>query len=204
MKIDLLTPDLYQKMPWKNGKGTTNEIAIFPPGSTLAKNDFFWRLSSADISEDGPFSPIPTYDRHLAIIEGPGVNLTFADGEEPLLPGEVLNFRGDQAVYSRLLKGPIKDLGLMIKSDYGFANFEILKLNPQQIEFGQGTHLIFVISGSLLLQHVGSSTEKPIAIEKFQTAVFVNADALRPEFYSVLGIPGTQFAFIQIHSRIQS
>src|SRR5688500_2425780 len=42
-----LTPANYRVMPWKNGQGTTTEIAAFPPGAGL--ETFVWRISMADI-----------------------------------------------------------------------------------------------------------------------------------------------------------
>src|SRR5690349_9614552 len=57
-------------MPWKNGKGTTTQFAIHPPGSSIADNSFVWRLSSATMSESGPFSSYPQYTRILIHTEG--------------------------------------------------------------------------------------------------------------------------------------
>ena len=54
--------------PWKNGGGTTAEIAIGPPGATL--DAFDWRISMARVASDGPFSSFPGVDRTLSIIDG--------------------------------------------------------------------------------------------------------------------------------------
>ena len=37
-----------QTMPWKNGEGSTTELAIFPPGATL--EDFVWSNSAPTTS----------------------------------------------------------------------------------------------------------------------------------------------------------
>ena len=62
-----------ESAPWKNGGGSTTEIAIAPPGAGL--DDFDWRISLATISEDGPFSVFPGIDRTLILhtTEGPNV-----------------------------------------------------------------------------------------------------------------------------------
>ena len=52
--LTLLTTDHYGAMPWKNGLGVTAQIAIHPPGATLA--DFTWRISSAEVRGSNPFS----------------------------------------------------------------------------------------------------------------------------------------------------
>ena len=55
-------------MPWKNGGGTTAEIAAFPDGAGF--NAFDWRISLAEVASDGPFSAFPGIDRTLMLVEG--------------------------------------------------------------------------------------------------------------------------------------
>jgi len=68
--------------PWKNGGGSTIEIAIGPPGATVL--NFDWRISLASISHSGPFSSFPGIDRTLALVDGPGLTLDI-DGTRHLL-----------------------------------------------------------------------------------------------------------------------
>lgn len=65
-------------MPWKNGGGTTQEIACWPPGAGLA--DFGWRVSIATIAAAGPFSLFEGVDRLIMLLEGEGVHLRSRDG----------------------------------------------------------------------------------------------------------------------------
>ena len=58
------------RVPWKNGGGTTAEVAVHPPGAGL--DDFDWRISMADVAVDGPFSRFPGVDRTLVLAEGRG------------------------------------------------------------------------------------------------------------------------------------
>lgn len=51
--IQLLKLHDFQKMPWKNGLGFTLEIARKPSAET---DDFDWRVSMADVENDGEFS----------------------------------------------------------------------------------------------------------------------------------------------------
>jgi len=53
---------------WKNGKGFTSELAVFPYGADL--ETFGWRVSIAEVRESGPFSNFPGIDRSLAVLEG--------------------------------------------------------------------------------------------------------------------------------------
>ncbi|MCC2975919.1 HutD family protein [Sphingomonas sp. PL-96] len=53
---------------WKNGVGTTREIAVFPPAAVAG--DFLWRLSLAKVEVEGAFSTFAGVDRVLAIVQG--------------------------------------------------------------------------------------------------------------------------------------
>jgi environmental stress-induced protein Ves len=54
---------------WKNGGGSTTEIAVAPMGASL--DDFDWRVSMARVASDGPFSEFAGIDRTLDILKGP-------------------------------------------------------------------------------------------------------------------------------------
>ncbi|CAB5515373.1 HutD family protein [Achromobacter anxifer] len=101
----------YPRMPWRNGGGTTQEVACNPGGSTAA---FDWRLSIADVAQDGGFSAFTGYQRIITVLEGQGIQLT-VDGQEkaPLTPRRAYAFSGDAQVQCRLLGGPIRDFNLI-------------------------------------------------------------------------------------------
>lgn len=100
-------------MPWKNGGGTTTEIAAHPPGASL--DNFDWRISMAHVGMDGPFSSFPGIDRTLSVLIGNGIALAFGDGETVRLDRAALPypFAADRAVEGRLVDGPIDDLNVM-------------------------------------------------------------------------------------------
>ena len=102
-------------MPWKNGGGVTQEVAIWPPSATL--DAFDWRISIAEVAQGGPFSTFPGIDRVLTVIEGAGLKLSV----EGLASAELddrappFAFPGDAACTATLRKGPIRDLNLMVR-----------------------------------------------------------------------------------------
>ncbi|KAG1386906.1 hypothetical protein G6F60_014319 [Rhizopus arrhizus] len=98
-------------MPWRNGAGTTQEVACNPGGSAAA---FDWRLSIADVAQDGGFSAFTGLQRIITVLEGRGIQLT-VDGREqaPLAPRQAYAFSGDAQVQCRLLDGPIRDFNLI-------------------------------------------------------------------------------------------
>ncbi|MFY3139503.1 HutD family protein [Achromobacter xylosoxidans] len=101
----------YPRMPWRNGGGTTQEVACNDGGSTSA---FEWRLSIADVAQDGGFSRFSGLQRIITVLEGAGIALT-VDGsaQPPLRPREAYAFSGDADVDCRLLDGPIRDFNLI-------------------------------------------------------------------------------------------
>ncbi len=100
-------------MPWKNGGGTTTEIAVAPEGASLA--DFGWRISMAHVGGDGPFSSFPGIDRTLSVLTGNGIRLAFGDGETVRLDraSAPFAFAADRAVDGLLVDGAIDDLNVM-------------------------------------------------------------------------------------------
>ena len=85
-------------------------MACNPGGSTAG---FEWRLSIADVGQDGGFSAFDGFQRIITVLEGAGIELT-VDGrrEPPLGPRRAYAFRGDAKVDCRLLDGPIRDFNL--------------------------------------------------------------------------------------------
>ncbi|HEV7334377.1 MAG TPA: HutD family protein [Bosea sp. (in: a-proteobacteria)] len=100
-------------MPWKNGGGTTTEIAVSPDGASLS--DFDWRISMAHVGQDGPFSSFPGIDRTLSVLTGAGITLAFGDGEHVRLDrsSAPYPFAADRAVEGVLVDGAIDDLNVM-------------------------------------------------------------------------------------------
>ncbi len=109
-----LRPADYRLMPWKNGGGSTTEIAIEPQGASLGE-PFLWRVSSATVAASGPFSAFSGLQRSLLLVEGVGFILDI-EGQGRLRlkhPGQVVSFSGDAAVGATLIQGPCVDFGVI-------------------------------------------------------------------------------------------
>ncbi|MET1161438.1 MAG: HutD family protein [Pseudoxanthomonas sp.] len=100
----------YRRERWKNGAGWTREIVRVPE-----TEEWDWRLSIAEIEQDGPFSLFPGIERELVLIRGNGLRLRFDDEEirELQPPHDRIRFAGERAVYGELLDGPTHDFNLM-------------------------------------------------------------------------------------------
>ena len=122
----VLSPADYRRMPWKNGGGHTAEIATFPAGSDFAS--FVWRVSIAEIRQDGPFSPFAGVDRTLVLLAGSGMRLT---GEgvtiELRMAFEPVVFSGDASLQCGLLAGPVRDFNLMVRRDAARGNVVVCR-----------------------------------------------------------------------------
>jgi environmental stress-induced protein Ves len=104
-----------QATPWKNGGGSTTEIAIAPPGAGF--EEFDWRISLATIAIDGPFSVFPGIDRTLALVDGPGVALDIDGKDRFLLCDEdpVFEFRGEREIIATVGGAPTTDFNVMTR-----------------------------------------------------------------------------------------
>jgi len=103
----------YRRMRWKNGGGWTTQIAVSPPDAA----EFDWRVSIAEIDSNGPFSPFPGCERHIALLEGAGMQLD-VDGEQGVRLDQRLRFHtfsGDRAAHGRLLSGPVRDFNVIVR-----------------------------------------------------------------------------------------
>ncbi|RZA28175.1 MAG: HutD family protein [Lysobacteraceae bacterium] len=109
-------------VPWKNGGGSTTEIAIGPPDSGF--EDFEWRVSLATIEKDGAFSLFPGVDRTLALVEGHGMLLEI-DGEPTLVTDAepVVAFDGSSEVTAKLSRGGSTDFNAMTRSERCYHTF---------------------------------------------------------------------------------
>ena len=118
----------YQRMPWKNGGGTTTEIwKVLSPSGEMQ-----WRLSIADVASDGPFSEFPGIDRWIMVIEGKGMTLDIAGMGKCRLdrPFEPLFFAGDAKTDCTLIDGPIRDFNLMVARGFGTGGLRVVALSP--------------------------------------------------------------------------
>ena len=96
---------------WRNGGGTTWQVAAARTDPNTA--DFEWRISIAEIAEDGAFSSFPGIDRTIAVIQGAGIRL-IVDGEQGVLGAmEPRSFSGDSVTSCELIEGSTRDLNLM-------------------------------------------------------------------------------------------
>ncbi|MCW5284891.1 HutD/Ves family protein [Verminephrobacter eiseniae] len=141
--------------PWKNGAGSTQELACWPPGAGM--DHFAWRLSVATIARSGPFSVFPGVQRQIMLLGGDGVHLRHARGRwEHLLDQrwQPFAFDGDEPLECRLAGGPSTALNLMLRHGLCSGTLQVLRSAPAPETPAAG--LCMVLQG--LWQWRGSSS----------------------------------------------
>ncbi len=138
-------------MPWKNGRGSTLELAVEPAGATL-ETGFQWRVSSAEVLVSGPFSAFPGMARWLVLLEGAGFEIDFGPHGRvnltaPLVP---IHFSGDWSAMAFLVDGPCRDLNLMVDPRLYRARLEAFHLaSSRRLPLSAARTLLFVARGTL-------------------------------------------------------
>jgi environmental stress-induced protein Ves len=150
--IRLLRAADHRVMPWKNGGGSTTEIAVAPAGASI--DNFDWRVSTATVAADGPFSLFPGVDRVLAVLAGAGIDLQgIAPRGAPSGSARIdrtsapVAFAADVPVTGCLCDGPITDLNVMTRRGRFAARVRRAAEGAETVEVADGgTVLLFAVA----------------------------------------------------------
>lgn len=167
--------------PWANGGGITRQLAA-GHGETVtlgsgAKGDAWdWRISIAEVTKAGPFSPLPGIDRVLTIIDGDLVALTVDGVEHALEKYRTFRFSGDSDTSASLPTGALMDLNVMTRRGAfkGYATIlELSKKRPHPVFAGQ---FAVLLQGQATAFHGspadnGTELGEPVALGKLDTVV---------------------------------
>jgi uncharacterized protein len=159
--------------PWSNGGGVTREVAAHPPGAGW--DTFAWRVSLADVTRDGPYSPLPGARRILTVVDGAGLELT-VDGTPHHLPGRYrpFAFPGGADTDCRLLSGPVVNLNVMLRDGRAAATVETVRRSrtvatcrpPDHDAGGQHAVMVVALEGRTELR-----TDPAATLERFDAAL---------------------------------
>jgi len=185
-----LTPAQYRSMPWKNGKGTTIEIAVFPGQAFL--NDFEWRVSRAAVMEDGGFSHFEGIDRSLALLQGQGMRLHVDNVLQPVDgANNIAVFSGDATTHAELIDGPITDFNLMTRRSrctHALSCWEGLASRV----LPKGSVLLYCARGSGKL----TGNDSPVALQEDEAIQFCAQD--QDTTWSLQSAAHSRFYCVQI------
>jgi environmental stress-induced protein Ves len=188
-----LKPADSRRVPWKNGAGTTLELAVEPPGATF-ETGFAWRLSTAEVAVPSPFSAFPGLQRTLLLLTGEGLRVDFGergvvDLQESLVP---LVFSGGWPATATLIGSPCTDLNLMVDPTRCSAQLRILQLQrPCLLNPQAPTALLFVARGTVYVPagdlHLGPRHT-------------LRVDGAAPSIQLVPGYGGAALVFVEIRT----
>jgi environmental stress-induced protein Ves len=183
--LTLLPHSQYKIMPWKNGLGQTAQIQIFPENAQFP-NSFSWRLSSAQVRAEDPFSNFEGCQRVLTIVDGAGLILN----DTKLLPGEVIYFSGEDSVYCRLIDGAVVDLGVIWKPELVSVTLAVRELEGEEnFELSSNaTHFAYVINGTVKIGPVKVQAGDSVKIQEV-SQITVSPDSLHSSLALISIVP---------------
>lgn len=142
MTLQHIPFEQFNAKPWKNGLGTTYDIAMLPLGADHASFDLRFALSP--IVEDNVFSAFPGVERVITPIEGEQLSLVFDDTESQLSLYQSLRFDSALTPMGRPLSGPIKVINVMAKRhSWNFISCDVTDQDEYDIQSGE---LLFVFA----------------------------------------------------------
>ena len=143
---------------WHNGGGQTRELLRWP---ICADTPWQLRISFADIESNGPFSAFNNVERWFVVVDGAGVELSFADGKKRMSKTSApLRFDGGAPPQCELIDGTTRDLNLMLQNGSGQMQTALDRLawRPMAAQCG-----LFTAAAGYI--HVGLKPIGPIAAQ---------------------------------------
>ncbi len=153
--------------PWRNRGGWTRTVAVAevgaePPATTTSasaattttgtgRTPPHWRVSAADITQDGPFSVFEGLDRTAVLLDGPGLKLVAPQATIAFEQvGDLAAFPGEMPLQAHLGTGPARLWNVMVERSRWRADVQLQATATARVE--PGAHaVILVLSGTLLV-----------------------------------------------------
>ena len=146
MSSRVIRPQDWQRQIWKNGQGTTNQLLIEEDAQGI-----IWRVSIAEVKQDGPFSIFAGFERVIALLDGDGFTMNFDGGASHTLERRFqdFTFAGDSQIHCKLLGNSSRDFNLMTRRDKVNAQFKTIQLAAGETYQQQlsSRNMIFVAAG---------------------------------------------------------
>ena len=146
----------YARIPWKNGRGVTRRVAVFPAEAGYQALD--WHVSRTAIAHDTPFSQLTGLDRQLLLVSGEGLILRLRSEADHVdlerridRPLEPFAFRGDWEADCAIVDGPVEVLNVMTRRGRAAARLEVRAFaKPETLRKQADETLVALAAGSEL------------------------------------------------------
>jgi uncharacterized protein len=155
-----------RRVPWKNGRGVTEELALWPANASFEDGRLDWRISKAKVEAAGPFSCFPGCERILVVTRGEGLVLSHPESSKRrrLRSLEPYRFSGDEATEAELDARPVEDFNVIVARERASADVEVLRLARRHalLELSPGHAFLHLSAGKLVARVTGE--EEPFAL----------------------------------------
>lgn len=168
MKYRHLTMQDYQKMPWKNGLGSTLQLCIYPEYASVQTNDFGWRISSAKVPRQSAFSLFPKHERFLMLVEGEEIILSQNKATMSLRHGEVIQFPGSSATHCVTSQEHTRDLNVFVDLNRFYADVQIFTGKQLHLLSSHAKNFVIALSDSTTLSFQDGTQLQLKQLECFQ------------------------------------
>ena len=149
--MQILAAETSRTMPWKNGLGSTLELATDAP---RADDAWSWRLSIADVPSRAACSTFVGISRVLLVLDGDGLLLERAHGTDAVpMIGSGLRFEGEESIVCAPIGSCVRDVNLMFDRSRWDGVLRLARETPA------------AISGDVVLVHVPQSSCNDLVIE---------------------------------------
>lgn len=161
-RVEFVAASAVERSPWKNGRGVTEQIAIWPRGASFASGVFEARVSKAAVVENGAFSSFPGFERVLLVTSGAGLVVTHGASapRARLRRLEPYRFDGAWPTEGELVDGPVRDFNVFTRRGELRAELEAvpLALRVSREPLDALHALVHVLSGTAAARVTGEET----------------------------------------------
>lgn len=158
--IELLDPEHYRHIPWKNGKGVLVQIAG-EGGESWSGNAMGWHYGRTSITMPGPFSDLSGYERLQTVIKGQGLVLETPGGDIDLRhPFRPQRYDGGTPIVTRLENGSVEVANLIARKEKFRIDLRVVSAG-EQILCGPGEHIFHAATEDACVQVRGSECSIP-------------------------------------------
>ncbi len=157
--MQILAATAAKRMPWKNGLGTTLELAT---DASTDQPAWSWRLSIADVPARAVCSTWNGMRRAILCLEGEGLLLERAHGTDAVpLIGSGLEFEGEDEVVCVPLGSSVRDVNLIFDRSRWEGTLRLVRATAG------------AIAGEMILVHVPRDSPCDIAVDGGDACVLV-------------------------------
>ncbi|MET1086708.1 MAG: HutD family protein [Arthrobacter sp.] len=159
--------------PWRNGGGVTRQVTSQPGAGSAQGGNWDWRVSIADVTKAGGFSPFPGMERVLTVVEGELLLLSVDGAERPLEKYRPFRFPGGAATQAALPTGDVRNLNVITRAGIYKGYTSIIELSKKRAK------PIFEGSLGILLQGQASAADaqnEPQPLARYDTVVGSDTD----------------------------